>query len=210
MNLHIPNVTKWLLGVMILIAAITHLGSPQWANQIVSDFGCALFAGGEFLPERLYTALTAIFLHAGWLHLAANGFMLAILSPKVHAVLGDARYLGLFVATGIIGNLTHAAINWDDPRYSLVIGASGAVFGLLGAGAYILTRNQDGGPPARKDILHFVVVILFLMAAYAVVIPGNVSWEAHAGGFLSGLILYPLIRPRQRPRPDGNVLHFPE
>lgn len=195
MGHNVPKVILVLVGIM---AALTLAGQvPQWKDWMVIRLGSAIFAHGVFLPDRLYTTVTAIFVHDGWLHLIANSIWFLVLGPRIQVHLGDARFVAFFLLTGIAGNLAHAFINWG--HMSFVIGASGAVFGVLGAGAYVLTRASDGGPPTRKNILHFVVVILILLAGYAAIGDGAVSWEAHAGGFVAGLVFFPLLR-RRRPR----------
>lgn len=198
MNRPAPKIVLILLGVMAAIHVVQSAGPPHWNNAIVVSFGCSLFFDGQFVAERLYTTATAIFLHADWGHLIANGISLLIFGMFVHPPLGDRRFLLLFLLTGVVGNLTHAVLNASVP--SIVIGASGSVFGLLGAGAYVLTRNREGGPPRPINILHYVLVIAALMAGYTLLgVGGNVSWEGHAGGFVAGLLLYPFLRPRPRP-----------
>ena len=198
MNRPAPKIVLILIGVMAVIHAVQSAGPPEWNNTIVVYLGCALFFDGQFVAERLYTTATAIFLHADWGHLIANGISLLILSLFVHPWLGDRRYLLLILLTGIAGNLTHSVLNASIP--TIVIGASGAVFGLLGAGAYVLNRNPEGGPPRPINILHYVVVMALLMAGYTLLgIGGNVSWEGHAGGFVGGLLFYPLLRRRPKP-----------
>ena len=198
MNRPAPKVVLVLLGMMAAIFVVQSAGPGQWNNSMVVYFGCSLFLNGEFVAERLYTTVTAMFLHADWSHLLANGITLLILGFLIQPRLGNGRFVMLFLASGVIGNLTHAFLNASIP--SIVIGASGGIFGLLGAGAYVLTRNAEGGPPRPINILHYVIVIAALMAGYTLLgVGGNVSWEGHAGGFVGGLIFYPLLRPRPKP-----------
>ena len=92
-----------------------------------------------------------------------------------------------------MGACVHAVLNWGANE--LLIGASGSVFGLLGAGAFVLVRGRDGvSRPNGPDIAQYVLLIMIVNVGYAILSPGNVSWEAHAGGFLGGLIFYPFMR----------------
>lgn len=198
MNRTIPKITLVLLGVMAAIAIVL-FSLPPSANQMaVIYFGCSLFYEGQFLPERLYTTVTAVFLHGSWFHLLANGIWLLILSPMAFGQLGNARFLVLFLLSGIAGNVAHSVLYSEG--FPLVIGASGAVFGLLGAGGYVLTRGPGGTPPTRSTIVHYAIVMMLLMGGYALLdVGGGVSWSAHAGGFVAGLIVYPFLRVK-RPR----------
>lgn len=190
-----PKAPMILLGIMAAITALQEALPLQWYQTILEDLGCALFYQGTFYPERLYTVVTAIFVHAGWFHLIANGIWLILLGPTIHKTMGPFRFTVFFMLCGIVGNLAHAFINWGV--YSLVIGASGSLFGLLGAAAYVVTRSRSGGPPHAKNVVHYVVVVLALLGGYALLSgDSGISWEAHLGGFAAGLALFPMMRRR--------------
>lgn len=200
MSRNFPKVVLVLLAIMVAVAAVEYLTPPRWHRELVFLLGCSLFYDGVFLPERLYTTVTAIFVHASWGHLLVNAVWIVILGPRIHAETGPTRFVILFLACGIAGNLAHALYRWAELTF--VIGASGAGFGLLGAGAYVLTRSRGGGPPQPKNILHYVVVTAVLMAGYGFLMAEKgVSWEAHAGGFFAGLALFPLLRQRKETAP---------
>lgn len=203
-RLAFPKAPIILLGIMVAVTALQAALPWQWNQTIYEALGCALFYQGVFYPERLYTLVTAIFVHAGWFHVLANGIWLVLLGPIIHNRMGPTRFTLFFILCGVVGNLAHALINWGV--YSLVIGASGSLFGLLGAAAYVVTRSRSGGPPRAKNVVHYVVVVLALMAGYAL-LSGNagISWEAHLGGFAAGLALFPAMRLH-----DGGVLKPPQ
>lgn len=200
MSRNFPKAVLVLLATMAAIAVIEHVTPPRWHRELVFYLGCSLFFDGVFIPERLYTAVTAIFVHASWFHLLANAVWIVILGPRIHAEMGPARFVFFFLACGVCGNLTHAFYRWAE--LSFVIGASGAGFGLLGAGAYVLTRSRGGGRPQPRNILHYIVVVAVLIVGYAVLMADKgVSWEAHAGGFAAGLVMFPLFRQRKQTFP---------
>jgi membrane associated rhomboid family serine protease len=146
--------------------------------------------------------LTCMFLHGGWLHLLTNMWFLWLFGDNVEDRLGHLPYLFLYLAGGLIASLA----NWAVTPGSLtpVIGASGAIAGILGA--YAVTW-----PFAR--ISTFVVLIIFftvidvpalvvlgvwfvaqIMAGQAALhhaAAGGVAWWAHVGGFLAGMALMP-------------------
>ena len=139
--------------------------------------------------------MTSVFVHGGWWHLLANALWIVVVSPQIFPHIRGRRFVAFFILTGIAGALVHAGLNWGES--AILVGASGAVFGLLGAGAFVLIRGQDGfSNPSGKDILQYVLLMMIVNLGYAMLSGGNVSWEAHAGGFFAGLVLFPLMRQR--------------
>jgi membrane associated rhomboid family serine protease/ribosomal protein L40E len=137
-----------------------------------SNFG-RLSAGGE--PWRL---LTAIFLHAGLLHIGFNSWALMVIGPLVEHLYGPRKMFVLYVATGIASNI--ASLWWHGPRLNQV-GASGAIFGLIGVIAvYGLRRGDALGEGLRRQMTTWAIygiVMGFLMHA---------DNAAHIGGFIAG------------------------
>jgi membrane associated rhomboid family serine protease len=159
--------------------------------------------------RHLDTLLTAMFLHANLLHVGGNMLFLWIFGNNVEDRLGEIRFLILYFASGIAGSLVQVYV---DPTSQIPnLGASGAISGVLAA--YIVYF-----PRAR--VLTFIVPFFFItlsslffvgywIAIQAVqaylsigVQQGGVAFFAHIGGFLSGLILALLLRPRQHPQPS--------
>jgi membrane associated rhomboid family serine protease len=159
--------------------------------------------------RHLDTLLTAMFLHANLLHVGGNMLFLWIFGNNVEDRLGEIRFLILYFASGIAGSLVQVYV---DPTSQIPnLGASGAISGVLAA--YIVYF-----PRAR--VLTFIVPFFFItlsslffvgywIAIQAVqaylsigVQQGGVAFFAHIGGFLSGLILAVLLRPREHPQPS--------
>lgn len=128
--------------------------------------------------------LTGAFLHdTGWLmHIAFNMYALWVLGQYLEPALGRWRFTALYLLSALGGSV--AVLLLADPRsvdwVTYVVGASGAVFGLFGAVVVVLRRL---GRSARS-----IMVVLAINAALPLFFPG-ISWQAHAGGFLVGLLL---------------------
>lgn len=158
---------------------------------------------GNYLP-----LVTAMFLHAGWLHVLGNMLFLWVFADNVEDLLGSGRFLVFYLSAGLAGNLAHLLAN---PASTLpTVGASGAVAGVLGA--YMITF-----PRARVltlvPILFFVTTaeipaVFFLafwfllqlasgVASLGVSTSGGVAWWAHIGGFIAGAILMTIMRERR-------------
>ena len=199
----LPPVALRLLIVLAAVQLIRTVLPPGLDSMLVYFLGFDLFRTGRFDPVWLYGAVTSVFVHGGWWHLLANAMWIVLISPQIFPHIRGRRFVLFFILTGTGGALVHAALNWGES--AILVGASGAVFGLLGAGAFVLIRGQDGfSKPSGKDILQYVLMMMIVNVGYAVLSGGNVSWEAHAGGFFAGMALFPFMRQR----PPGDDTHL--
>jgi membrane associated rhomboid family serine protease len=155
--------------------------------------------------------LTSMFLHGGFLHIAANMIYLMPFGDNVEESLGRFRYLFFYIACGIGASLTHIAFN---PASAVpAIGASGAVAGVLAAYLVLHPRGVVRGLfflwifittieiPALVFILFWFITQLFSGLAslgVATAQTGGVAFWAHIGGFITGLILAPLLQLGKR------------
>lgn len=145
----------------------------------------------------LVAPLTHQFLHGGLLHLAVNMAMLMAFGAGVERRIGGGRMLAFALLTGALAAAAHLAVYPDSP--SPVVGASGAISGLFGGVLWLLARRR-GAAGART----FLPLILLWIGISLLVgftgLPGTggaaIAWAAHIGGFLSGLLLFPLFDRR--------------
>jgi membrane associated rhomboid family serine protease len=153
--------------------------------------------------------LTCMFLHGSWMHVLGNMWFLWIFGDNVEDRLGRLRYLVLYFSAGLIASLCHWAV--APMSTTPVIGASGAIAGVLGA--YAVTW-----PWARVSTLIFLVIFVTVVEIPALVVlgawfllqlwagqeslrqahGGGVAWWAHVGGFLAGMALMPLLGAGRR------------
>jgi membrane associated rhomboid family serine protease len=158
------------------------------------------------------TIFTAMFLHGGLLHVAGNMLYLFVFGAAVENRLGPLRYLWFYFACGIASAL---ATVWIGPASQIpVIGASGAIAGVLGAYFILFPRGriltvlpififiQFFELPAVVYLLLWFAVQLFsgLSQGATGAIIGGIAWWAHVGGFLFGMVLGPLMAKSQRRR----------
>jgi rhomboid protease GluP len=135
-----------------------------------------------------------MFLHGGVLHIAMNTWVLMDVGPQVEEVYGSARYLFLYVATGIASLAASTVWNLFAYRgYGIGIGASGALMGLIGLMLAITTRR--GGAymrMVRGQLLRWVVYILVLG-----IVVGGIDNSAHIGGLAAGFLLGRVMADRE-------------
>jgi membrane associated rhomboid family serine protease len=164
--------------------------------------------------RNLATVVTAMFLHAGFLHIAGNMLYLFIFGPAVEQRMGARRYVAFYLLAGIAAAL--ATVAMGPASRVPIIGASGAIAGVLGAYFVLYPRGRIS---TILPLFVFVQVIevpavFYLLAWFAVQLYagisagaqgpliGGVAWWAHVGGFLFGVALAPMLihRPKAKRR----------
>ncbi len=158
-----------------------------------------------------FTLLTSLFLHGGWMHLVSNLLYLWIFGDNVEDSMGHIRFLLFYLACGLAASFTHALV---EPTSSVpLIGASGAIAGILGAYLMLHPRVKvlvlvfKGIPlrlPAYLIIGFWVGLQIFNVINGS---PGNTAWWAHIGGFVCGMLLIPLFKYRSVPLLDRGIEH---
>lgn len=210
-----PVVTVGLLAANILVF-IYQLSLGGQGNAFVHVFGAvpaALF-GGESLssvPPTL-TLLTSMFLHGGVMHVGGNMLYLWIFGNNIEDVMGHGRFVVFYLLCGVAAAYAHAV---TDPG-SLVpmIGASGAISGVLGAYLLLFPRARVLTLIPFGVFMHMEYIPAAWLLGLWIVLQffngtlslgsggGGVAWFAHVGGFLAGMALIHLF-VRRRPRPAG-------
>ena len=122
-----------------------------------------------------------MFLHAGLWHVAVNCYSLYLLGNLIEGTLGRWRFLAIYFLTGFLGNV---ASYWFSSPEIVGVGASGAVFGLLGAFVAYNWRRRELAMASAN--LRWVWTILLLNLVFAFVVP-NIDHFAHIGGFVGGI-----------------------
>jgi membrane associated rhomboid family serine protease len=192
-----PRVVLALVAVMAAVLVISWILPQDAQIRLMTWLGTYLFAqDGTLIPLRLYSLFTSWAVHAGIIHVLFNAlWIVAFGRPVVHH-LGAAGFVVFFLLTSAAGSFAGVAAHWGEP--TIVIGASGAVFGLIGAGAYVLTQ---GVTVARKigAMIGYTAIFMALNLGFALMggesfgVQGAISWQAHAGGMAAGLVLFPIM-----------------
>ena len=139
------------------------------------------------LPWFLGGLVGHALLHAGWTHLAFNAVGLLCLGHVVQAQSGTAAFLATLLVTAVAGAIAFLLM---APANSIMVGASGAVFGLLG----VVLRWR-----ATRVALWRVLLVLALLALPAgFIFSAAIAWQAHLGGFLAGWLLGGILPVRRR------------
>jgi membrane associated rhomboid family serine protease len=182
--------------VLFLIAESRFLGTGGPRNWAIVHFGFwnALLAGAQpiypFQRELMFVSYA--FLHGGFLHLAGNMAITLALAGIVVARSSDLGFVVLFLFSAIGGGIGYAALG---PLGAPMVGASGAVFGLVGAWKYWewVDRRALGAPMKPLWMSLFGLALLNLVLWY--LLGGLLAWQAHLGGFLAGAAWAAAVAP---------------
>lgn len=151
---------------------------------------CLGSGDGTWVPGvaggRWWQVITSAFLHTQYWHIGLNMMALWILGPNLEQVLGRVRFLALYLVAALTGSL---AVMWLADPDSSSLGASGAIFGLFAALALLVWKVR-GNFRQVLYVLGINAVISFM--------PG-ISWQAHLGGFLGGLVVTAILAFAPRP-----------
>lgn len=212
-----PTATPPLLTVLLIVVCVLvffwqlSLG-PQQA-RIVYALGVipAVLFGHLQLPEAIAlvtpsaTVFSSMFLHGGWMHLIGNMLYLWVFGNNIEDAMGHARFMVFYLLCGVAAVFAQAL---PDPQSQIpMIGASGAISGVLGAylllypharvlvaipfGFYLHTMQIKAG-----WVLGFWFVMQLISSVANAGQQGGVAFGAHIGGFVAGMLLLPLFKRR--------------
>jgi membrane associated rhomboid family serine protease len=155
--------------------------------------------------HTLATLITSLFLHVGLLHLVGNMLYLFVFGPAVEARMGHGRYFEFYLAAGVTAGLATAMM---APQSRVpVVGASGAIAGILGAYFVLYPAARVTTVLPSRTVLRragipaiFYLLVWFGLQLYSGIfssshgpLAGGVAWWAHVGGFLFGVALAPFF-----------------
>ncbi|MEQ1753828.1 MAG: rhomboid family intramembrane serine protease [Micropepsaceae bacterium] len=205
----------------MLAFVVVHVGVGFLDDETFNNF----FLNFAMTPERVvnptamlappvwiwpgFTLVTYAFLHGDYVHLTFNVLWFMIFGTAVSRRVGTSRFLALMLITTVGAAVTHLAFYWDSPLP--VVGVSGAVSGLMGAAFRFILPNPNPGttwPPPALPLFSRPVLLMTAVWSVLNVVLGVVgltpdgfgypiAWEAHLGGYFTGLLLFPIFDRRR-------------
>lgn len=176
-----------LIGISVVLFVVPRvapgLADPtvRWARDLIEQYAAQanwLVADGEW-----WRVLTAAFLHGSSTHLLFNMWALYIFGPELERQVGSLTFATLYLATAAAGG---AAAFYLSDEITLLVGASGAIFGLFGVwliGSWRIRHTRAGAALYRQ-----LLVLLGINAVFSFAVP-RISWQGHLGGFVAGLLI---------------------
>lgn len=182
-------VTMFLLVAIVLVFVADVLTGLQ-LTQLGADQRNLVLAGQWWRP------LTSMFLHGGLVHLLLNAWVLYQLGSLCEIMLGSRQTLGVYMVSGLAGSF--ASLLWQE---GASVGASGAIFGLMGALIAFLLRRREMLTPYAKSLLGQLVLWAGINVFLGMSMP-RIDLAAHFGGFVMGFLLGLMLKGREtRPQP---------
>lgn len=174
-----PFITHIIMLIcMILFIAMYVFGNGSTHIKTLIDFG-----GNAIIYTKTgeyYRLFTSIFLHAGIMHLLCNMYSLYVLGPQVESFYGKIKYLSIFIISGISGSLLSTALSGNN---TISVGASGAIFGLLGSILYFGYHYRVYlGNVLKSQIIPLIILNLAIGFTFS-----GIDNLAHIGGLIGGV-----------------------
>ena len=206
-----PIITISVIFVNVLIflwQRITFSGAAnntiyKYYGLVPHELSLAITTNHDLLPYNILTIFTSMFLHGGYFHLAGNMLYLWIFGNNVEDAIGHKKFIMFFFLSGIIAAIFQFLY---DPNSNIpMIGASGAVSGILGA--YLILF-----PYAKVKTVMLIIIFIKVVELPAILLLSiwfliqllssngeGIAWYAHIGGFIFGMLSIKLLRPNIRP-----------
>jgi membrane associated rhomboid family serine protease len=194
------SLVRRVLFSLVMAAVITAVFAIGVLGSLLVNSASILELGFQpvFLrmPENLYTLFTSMFVHANFIHLIFNMIVLILIGPLLEERIGTGRFASIYILSGIIGTLAFGLMHLND--VAIVVGASGAIFGILGAFAVLYPREKISMlymfiplPPMR--VPYVVAFIIVLETVLALDPTTRTAHEAHLAGLAAGILFAPLV-----------------
>jgi membrane associated rhomboid family serine protease len=177
--------------VCVFAYLVTYLAAPSSPSGITDELG---FSPHDLVdPSRAYTILTSMYTHGGMGHLFFNLLGLILIGIVFEQKIGTRPYILLYILAGICGSLAFAAFRWTGPNV-IAVGASGAIFGVMGGFARLFPRERFMFFPLPVALPIWVIVAGYLLLQLLLIPTApDVAIEAHIGGLVAGTLLAPLV-----------------
>lgn len=184
------KITNILIAINVIMYILTAILS---GNIVDSDIRALLILGANerdlVFSGQYYRLLTSMFLHGGIVHLLVNMYSLSAIGPAIEKIYGKFKYILIYFFGGIISSIFSCIFT-----RAVSIGASGAIFALLGAILIVAIRTKDKyGNGMLKEIISVVIINI----AVGLSSP-NIDNFAHIGGFLGGSLLSAMLYKKER------------
>lgn len=211
--LNAPAAVLWIVGIAVAVHVLRMLLPAPFDQWVIETFAFfpARYQAPVGSPSDLLAMIASpvghLFLHADWMHLTMNMAFFLAFGSAIGRRMGAVQLVILYLLCGVAGAFFWAYLN--PPSQAILLGASGAISGMVGAAARVSIWPPHHAGSAlpfwrRSTIITFVVVWLLLNVVFGIfpimVSDGyaGIAWEAHLGGFIAGFLLISAFDGRGR------------
>lgn len=179
----VPIVTYIIMAICIILFVLMELSGGSTNGETLLKFGASLdvlVKDGEY-----YRLFTCIFLNIGIMHLLCNMYSLYIIGREVESLFGKIKYIIIFILSGISGSIMSLAFTHN----TISAGASGAIFGLLGALLYFGIHYRTYLGEAIKRSVIPIIIVNLIISFFA----EGIDLAAHVGGLIGGILVAMMV-----------------
>lgn len=184
-----PYITMAVIAVNIIVFAVMSIFGNTLDTQYMAEHG-AMYPPYVAENGQYWRLFTSMFMHFGLMHILNNMVMLGAVGRIVEIAMGHVRFLIAYIVAGICGGALSYAVMLHNNDYAVSAGASGAIFGMVGALVWIVIVNRGFYEGISRQQVIFMVI---LMIYYGVSTSGVDNWDhlgGLAGGFIISIVLY--------------------
>ncbi len=182
----------------VIIFFIIDIANSSVKSNYLLDAGALYWPAVKYY-NQYYRLLTYMFLHSGIEHLANNMIVLLIIGDNVERAAGRWKYMVFFFGSGIIAGITSMSYNMVNNTNAVSVGASGAIFGVVGAMAFIVAVNRG----RLENISTRQILIFVVLSLYGGLTSQGVDNAAHIGGLAAGILLAAVLyRKHKKSEPE--------
>ena len=177
------------IAANIIVFAVMSIFGNTLDAQYMAEHG-AMYPPYVAENGQYWRMFTSMFMHFGLMHILNNMIMLGAVGRIVEIAMGHVRFLIAYIVAGICGSALSYAIMLHNNDYAVSAGASGAIFGMVGALVWIVIANRGFYEGISRQQVIFMVI---LMIYYGVSTSGVDNWDhlgGLAGGFIISIVLY--------------------
>ena len=177
------------IAVNIIVFAVMSIFGNTLDAQYMAEHG-AMYPPYVAENGQYWRLFTSMFMHFGLMHILNNMVMLGAVGRIVEIAMGHVRFLIAYIVAGICGGALSYVVMLHNNDYAVSAGASGAIFGMVGALVWIVIVNRGFYEGISRQQVIFMVI---LMIYYGVSTSGVDNWDhlgGLAGGFIISIVLY--------------------
>mgnify|MGYP001247226556 FL=1 len=192
-NFTICNTLVLLINIVVFL--LLEKNGSTTNTEYMLDHG-AMFWPLVIARKEYYRLFTYMFLHFGVRHLANNMIILAFIGDNLERATGKIRYLIIYLGSGVIAGAASMEYNMLQNNNVVAVGASGAIFGVVGSMLYIVIVNKG----RLEDISTGQLILFAILSIYSGFSNQEIDNVAHIAGFISGMLIAALIyrKPKKR------------
>jgi membrane associated rhomboid family serine protease len=225
-TLLVAYLKKWMMTLSLIIANFIVFILTLVFTINIQNFGniSIILLDLSFRPEylsfekfpQLYTLFTSMFIHADFLHIIGNMFVFFFIGMAFEHRVGGKKFIIIYLISGICGTMAHSLLNLNSSIP--LVGASGAIFGIMGAYAFSYPRDEVVMPipvgffMILRRIKVIYAVLIFAAIETVIVLIGyqdNTAHFAHLGGLVGGVLLASiLIRGKKSINANGKQIYY--